>query len=306
MKIGRFELDNIYNEDCYKAIKDLPDKCIDLVYIDIPYLIGTGGTSDSDLANRITRHQSELGQNNALETIKKKIAFYKEKMANAKTQSEYEKYHCLHSNCLNHLNLKRANITNGIDYSLFDDLVRVMKNIYIYIYIWCSKEQIFDIMEYFIKNHNCSFNILVWCKTNCVPATNGSWLPNIEYCLVFKGKGTPKYNDGYELKSKWYVSSTNKKDKDEFEHPTIKPLDLVKQHLGHSTNKGDVVLDCFIGSGTTAVACKELGRHFLGFEIDKDYWQIAVDRVNGITQQDRKLKNNGQVDIFDFIGSDTE
>jgi hypothetical protein len=63
------------------------------------------------------------------------LTFYrhlKEQMNNAKTKSEYEKYHCLHSNLLNKINLKKANITNGIDYSIFDELCRVMKNVYIY------------------------------------------------------------------------------------------------------------------------------------------------------------------------------
>ena len=57
----------------------------------------------------------------------------------------------------------------------------------------------------------------------------------------------------------------------------------------------------FMGSGTTAVACKELGRHYIGFEIDKNYWQIAVDRVNGISQQDKRLKESGITSIYDFL-----
>lgn len=146
-------------------------------------------------------------------------------------------------------------------------------------------------MKYFIDKHKCNFNILVWCKTNCVPATNNSWLPNVEYCLVFKQKGSPRYNDGYELKSKWYVSSTNKDDKDKFNHPTIKPLDLVKRHILHSTQPGDTVLDCFMGSGTTGVACKETGRNFIGMEIDDEYFKIAKDRLNGMTA-------SGQTSIF--------
>ena len=108
------------------------------------------------------------------------------------------------------------------------------------------------------------------------------WLPDIEYCLVFKSKDAPRYNDGIELKSKWYLSSKNKQDKDDFIHPTIKPLELVKKHLLHSTNENDIVLDCFCGSGTTCVAAKELGRRYIGMEIDKEYWKIANNRINGI------------------------
>lgn len=173
-----------------------------------------------------------------------------------------------------------ANIRDGIDYSIFDELCRVMKHIFIY--IWCSKEQILDITKYFVEEKWCRVNYLVWCKTNPTPMTNNTLLPDLEYCLVFKEDGAKRYNDGYELKSKWYMSAINKNDKDLFGHPTIKPLELVKRHILHSTDPNDVVLDCFLGSGTTAVACKETGRQWLGFEIDKEYFEIAQDRINGI------------------------
>jgi DNA modification methylase len=99
--------------DCYKLIKDIPDKSIDLVYIDIPYLIESGGTGSSSVAKRIHK--------------------------------------------LNYETLK--DIRNGIDYSIFDELCRIMKHIFIY--IWCSKEQIHDIMTYFIEKKECRFNLLV-------------------------------------------------------------------------------------------------------------------------------------------------
>lgn len=149
-------------------------------------------------------------------------------------------------------------------------------------------------MNYFIKEKNCRYNLLTWNKTNPTPATDGTYLPDIEYCLVFKGAGSPKYNDGYELKSKWYVSPINKKDKDLYKHPTIKPLDLVERHILHSTNENDIVLDCFCGSGTTCVAAKETGRRFIGMEIDPEYHKIAVNRLNGITA-------DGQLSLFTDI-----
>lgn len=55
MNLGRFELDNIYNEDCYKAIKEIPDKSIDCIYTDIPYLITHGGSGSSPLSLRINK-----------------------------------------------------------------------------------------------------------------------------------------------------------------------------------------------------------------------------------------------------------
>ena len=293
------DLNVIYNEDCYEGIKKIPDKSIDLVYIDIPYLIEPNGHEHKKtaLAQRIQKTNSEL--EGVDKSTLDKLQYLKEQMNNAKTKSEYEKYHCLHSNLFNKINLKRADITNGIDYSILDELCRVMKNIYIY--IWCSKDQVLDITKYFVEKKGCRVNYLVWCKTNCVPATNDTWLPNIEHCLVFKESKAPRYNDGYDLKSKWYISSTNKYDKDLYDHPTIKPLDLVKRHILHSTKEGDVVLDCFMGSGTTAVACKELGRNYIGFELNPEYYQIAVDRVNGISQKDKRLKEKGINTIFDYM-----
>ena len=107
----------------------------------------------------------------------------------------------------------------------------------------------------------------------------------------------------YEYKSKWYVSGINTSDKDLYDHPTIKPLDLVKRHILHSTKEGDTVLDCFMGSGTTGVACVETNRNFIGVEIDPHYFQIAEDRLKGISQKDRRNeqyeKENGIIK-FDF------
>lgn len=140
-------------------------------------------------------------------------------------------------------------------------------------------------MNYFNGKYEGSFNLLVWCKTNPTPATNNVWLPDLEYCLMFKEKGTPNYAPNYEYKSKWYISPINKKDKDNWQHPTIKPLELVERHLKHSTNEGDVILDPFMGSGTTGVACRNLNRNFIGMEINEEYYNIAQKRINEQVQQ---------------------
>jgi len=66
-------------------------------------------------------------------------------------------------------------------------------------------------------------------------------------------------------------------------HITPKPVDLIENIIKHSTNKGDVVLDCFMGSGTTGVACKNTNRNFIGIEKDDKYFEIAEKRINGTT-----------------------
>lgn len=178
-------------------------------------------------------------------------------------------------------------IDKGIDFSILHEFVRVMKKINCF--IWRSKLQILDILNYF-DTYKCRFEILVWCKTNPSPTTNNIWLPDIEYCLYIREKGV-KLNDGYELKSKYYVSAINKDDKDLYLHPTIKPLTMVKKHLLHATKVNDIVLDTFSGSGTTCVAAKETGRNYIGIEINNKWHKISCDRINGITA-------NGQTSIF--------
>lgn len=165
-------------------------------------------------------------------------------------------------------------MSNGIDYAIFDEFVRVLKKINIF--IWCSKSQIKDILNYF---DNCNFELLVWCKTNTLPKTNNCWLADVEYCLYIREKGVP-LNDGYELKSKYYISPTEQGSKKLFQHPTIKPLALVKRHLLHATKPNDIILDPFCGSGTTCVAAKLANRQFVGMEINEEYYKIAKQRIN--------------------------
>ncbi len=180
------------------------------------------------------------------------------------------------------------NLGGGINLNILDEYVRVMKEINIY--IWCNKEQIYNYLDYFVKQKDCNFEIIVWCKPNPAPFVNGHYLKDKEYCLFFWQKGC-KINGSYNTLKTFYIQNVNIGDKKLYEHPTIKPLDIIKNLIINSSKEGDVVLDTFIGSGTTAVASKELGRNFIGFEISPKYYKIAVDRVNGIT-------STGQTTIF--------
>jgi len=72
--------------------------------------------------------------------------------------------------------------------------------------------------------------------------------------------------------------------------PTKLPSDLVRKILLYSSNKGDLILDPYLGSGTVAVVSKELGRHFLGFEIVEEYYNFAADRIMA-TEQGSALEN---------------
>lgn len=157
------------------------------------------------------------------------------------------------------------------------------------IYIWCNKKQIPEYLDFFVKKHECSFEIMTWCKTNPVPLCGGNYLVDKEFCLYFR-KGV-KLNTTVETAFTYWVSPQNKSDKSHFQHPTIKPIGIIKTIIKNSSNEGDVVLDCFMGSCTTAIACKETSRNFVGFEINPKWQKIATDRLENIDA-------NGQISLF--------
>ena len=70
-----------------------------------------------------------------------------------------------------------------------------------------------------------------------------------------------------------------KSEKEKGLHPTIKPIALMEWLIRTYTNEGDTVLDCFMGSGSTAIACLNVGRKFIGIERDKNYFDVACDRI---------------------------
>ena len=188
--------------------------------------------------------------------------------------------------------LKDNNLGKGVSLTILNEYVRVLKKINIY--LWCNKEQLLDYMNFFIKEHKCNFEIIVWAKTNPAPFLNGHYLKDKEYCLYFWEQGV-KVKPTFETGKTVYVTNTNTYDKSKYIHPTIKPLEIIKNLIKNSCDleggEKPIVLDTFIGSGTTAVACKELGINYIGFELNEKFYKIACDRVNGI-------EASGQVRLF--------
>lgn len=179
------------------------------------------------------------------------------------------------------------NLDVGLDHKIFQELFRIMKEPNIY--IWCNKKMIPNFFKHFVEENDCLFDIICWHKTNAMPLCGGTYTPDTEYCLYFKKNR--KLNTNYETAKTYYNIPINIRDKKLYEHPTIKPLRIIKNLIINSSNENDIVLDCFLGSGTTAIACKELNRKYIGIEIDEEYYKIAQDRLNGITA-------SGQIGMF--------
>lgn len=265
--------------DCYELIKNIPDKSIDLIIIDPPYEYTTGGGAGCFGVKHRNYHEEYYKvATNRNEIIKK----YLDK------GFDYKKANVWADKEISRLDIKH--ISSGFNFELLDELDKKMKHIYIY--IWCSKWQVEPLLKHYIDK-NCNYDILTWHKTNPTPTMNNTYANDTEYLIMAREKGTKLYGD-YNSKKKYWITTTNKNDKDLFKHPTIKPLEIIKTLISNSSDENDLVLDCFCGSGTTCVAAKELNRRFIGIEIDPEYHKIATNRLNGITA-------DGQISLFTDI-----
>lgn len=190
-----------------------------------------------------------------------------------------------------HKELAENKLDKGIDLKILDDFVRVMKKINIY--IWCNKNQIYDYMTYFVKERNCSFEMLIWAKENPIPFCGTHYLVDKEYCLYFWEQGAP-INIPYERARTYYISKTNTMDKKDYGHPTIKSIDFIDMLVKNSMPAGGgVIFDPFAGSGTHLLAGKRNGMQYIGFEINPKYYQICCDRLKGINAR-------GEMNLFDI------
>ena len=178
---------------------------------------------------------------------------------------------------LDNITDKKLNV--GIDERFLEQMVRIMKKVNIYIF--CSKNQLGMYFNFFQK-YNC--DILVWHKLNPIPMCNNKYLSDLEYIFFVRENGVPIFGT-FADKSKLYQSVVNKEDLNKYGHPTIKPLQLVRRFVCNSSEEGATICDPFMGSGTTAVACIREKRHFIGFELNKEYFDKACKRIDAERRQ---------------------
>jgi len=147
------------------------------------------------------------------------------------------------------------------------------------IYLWCNKKQIPEYFDFYVEKLKCKFDIICWHKSNALPTYSNKYLSDTEYCLYFrKGRGKC-FPENYDDAKTFYVEPINATDKKLYGHPTIKPLHMIEALVKNSSREGDVVLDPFMGSGTTGVACRMHNRDFIGMEINKDFFDTAQKRI---------------------------
>lgn len=207
----------IINADCMDILKQLPDKCVDLVLTDPPYGIG-----------------ESCGKNKSRGYLCKSTDYGNKDWDKSIPSSE-----------------------------IFEEIFRVSKN------------QIIFGGNYFVEflhNSNCW---LVWDKLN---GTND--FADCELAWTSFNSAVRKYEFLWNG-----MLQQNMKNKEKRIHPTQKPADLFGMILRDYSKEGDLILDCFSGSGTTAIACHNLKRRFICIEKDKDYYEASVKRLEDAKKQ---------------------
>lgn len=208
-------INRIINADCLDILRQLPDKCIDLVLTDPPYGIGVDKMTMFDGAKKQKRHK------------------------------EY------------------ADISPSAD--VFKQIFRVSKN------------QIIFGGNYFADMLSPSRGWIVWDKK--VNEKIAPYFSDCELAWTSFDRNIKKYTLG------WYgVEGINNREESKI-HPTQKPLPLFQWCLENYSKEGDLILDCFSGSGTTAVACHNLHRRFICIEKDPDYYRASVERLEKVQAQ---------------------
>lgn len=226
------ELENkIINADCLDILKQLPDKCVDLVLTDPPY----GG--GSKMLGEVKNAQGSVGCSTNTILMSR----------TGGTWSKKYQQGGIFDNDIRHWDIAPSK-------EVFDEIFRVSKNQI----IWGG--------NYFNLPPTRCFNI--WKKLTISEKFS---MAMAEYAWV-------SFNSNAKI---WEYPP---QDSDRF-HPTQKPVKLFMKQIEEYSKEGDLVLDCFSGSGTTAIACHNLKRRFICIEKDKDYWQASVKRLEDAQKQ---------------------
>lgn len=284
------KLNSIYKGDCFDLVKKIDDASIDLIYMDPPFY--------TQRIHKLTdRYGDEFSFNDSWKNINKYIEYIEVRLEACKKVLKDSGSIFLHCD---------RNASHYLKIAL--DRVFGEKNFQSEI-IWCYKRWS-NSKKGLLNNHQVIF---FYSKTNKFKFnsiyTDYSDTTNIDQILqerVRDKNGKSKYKidedgnvvmgqakKGVPLSDVWDIPFLNPKAKERVGYPTQKPIVLLEQIIKLVTAENDIVLDPFMGSGTTLVAAKLLGRRFIGFDISDDALMLAEKRLNTIVRTDSNLLKRG-------------
>ncbi len=239
------EFDKLYNEDCIQILKEVEKDSIDLVFADPPYFLSNGGVSYS-CGKVVSVNKGEWDKSN-----KEDARIFTRKWL---------------------IECKRVLKNDGS--------------------IWISgtHHNIFDV-GYVLNDLDFKIiNFITWNKNDPPPLIyKNKFRFSAEYIIWAKKgyKHTFNYDEMFKIENKemndvWVMNAVSMTEKKHGKHPTQKPINLLKRIILASSNEGDIVLDPFMGSGTTCVAAKMLNRKFIGIEKEKEFYELAIRRIDAV------------------------
>ena len=147
-------------------------------------------------------------------------------------------------------------------------------------YVFCSKLQISHYLEW-VKKERLKYDLLIWNKGLRGLKSTKFYAQDIEYVLRIYENGVSLRKvtdpDG-KSKIRYYCKNQNFA-QPRGKHESMKPVELIKQYIELSSDEGDVILDPFMGSGTTGIACKSLNRNFIGIEKEEEFFNLAKEQI---------------------------
>jgi site-specific DNA-methyltransferase (adenine-specific) len=282
----------IKNQEGLQFLSGLPDESVDLVLTDPPYI--TSRESGMDKWVDHVAKQDAAGTNLKSEQDWEKFnagmdwgKFFGNKKRNTKKLKEnYLKYGSIYG--------KKYAVRT--DYGKWDseftmeDLQLFINHFYrilkpggtciVFFDLW----KITPLKEQLESAKFKQIRFIEWLKTNPQPINSKvNYLTNCrEIALLGIKKSKPTFNSSYDKGVYEYPIQGGK---DRF-HPTQKNTKLFEELIKKHSNEGDTVLDCFLGSGTTAVAAMNTKRDFIGCELDKEYFEKTIMRINHVRASD--------------------
>lgn len=151
---------------------------------------------------------------------------------------------------------------------------RIMKNDTA-CYIFCNVNKV-DVFKKELEGVGFNVkNMIIWVKNNHTAGDLVAQYGKKYEIIFYVNKGRCPIRNG-RITDVWEFPKVSGKDQ---VHQNQKPVEIIKQCIEKSSDPGALVFDGFMGSGTTAIACLETGRHYVGYELDPEYYKIARDRI---------------------------
>jgi site-specific DNA-methyltransferase (adenine-specific) len=254
------KLAEIYQENCIETMSRMPDEFLDMTITSPPY---------DDLRDYNGYHfpVEEIAKSLLQKTRPGGVVIW---VVGDRTLNGNETL----------TSFRHALTFQDVGFRVHDTMIYVKKNP---IPSDCGKRyrQAFEYMFCFSKGQPKTFNPIT-------EPTKSAGQKIIAFRITGKGRGNvPDEDIGREIKSErkvtnifgYNVGTSSSKDKIAFQHPAIFPEQLVEDQITSWTNEGDIVYDCFMGSGTTAKIAHQLGRRWLGSEISEEYVALAKERL---------------------------